>query len=327
LLLSIIIWLLSPTLARFEDSLWSDQGPNWYYWKLPPYDPMYPGGPTYSLVAQIITWSMYAAHQILVWWLIYKTMHTVKTWINGVYKINLIMLFTNLGFVILHIIQTELLYDGLAADVPIWTSQGSVILLLSFMIIIENPRRGIIFGKKANFRQDIVSSLRKYHGYYFAWACVYTFWFHPTTQSWAHFFGFFYMFLLFLQTSLMYVKVHVNKWWTTFLESFVMIHGTLVALLTQSSPMWVMFFLGFLWMIVFTYAYGLGLPKWVNWVLIAVYIGICVFIYAPFGLGRQISYLYRMEMLWIPIILYLVAFVIYYIGILIAKIRQKSVKK
>jgi hypothetical protein len=322
-ILTVIIVLLAPFLARFEDYLLPDEGASWYFWKLPPL-PVLPGTPAYSIIAQIITWSMYGAHQVVNWVLIWYGLTHIKKWTNGLYKFNLIFLVVNLGFIVLHIVQTHWLYDGLAADVPVWTSQGSVILMLSFMLIIDNPRRGFIFGKKINFRKDVVEALRKYHGYYFAWAFVYTFWFHPATAAVAHILGFFYMFLLMLQCSLMYVKIHLNKYWTTFLESFVMIHGATVAYFTQNSPMWVMFFLGFLGMIVFTYSYGLGLNRIGKILVFIAYIGAIVLIYAPFGLNRPATYLARMEMLWIPIILYLVAFLLYYIGVLVAKIRSKK---
>ena len=41
---------------------------------------------------------------------------------------------------------------------------------------------------------------RKYHGYYFAWAIIYTFWYHPMEITGGHLLGFFYMFLLLLHT-------------------------------------------------------------------------------------------------------------------------------
>jgi len=324
IVLTIIIVATAPLLARFEDYLWPDTGADWYLWKLPPDNSLNANAITYSLTAQIITWVMYFAHQVFNWVMLYYGLTRIKNWTDSLYKFNVVFLLGNLAFIILHIIQTHWLYDGLAADTPVWSSQGSVILMLSFMLIIENPRRGFIFGKKLNFRKDIVEALRKYHGYYFAWAFVYTFWFHPATDEVAHVMGFFYMFVLFLQTSLMYVKVHLNKYWTTFLESFVMIHGATVAYFTQNSEMWVMFFLGFLGMIIFTYSYGLGLNRTGIILVNVAYIVILILIYAPFGLNRPATYLMRMEMLWIPIILYLVAILLYYIGVVVSKIKTRK---
>lgn len=43
----------------------------------------------------------------------------------------------------LHLVQTWLWYDGLAQDVPIWSSQGSVIVMLVLILFLEMPRRGL----------------------------------------------------------------------------------------------------------------------------------------------------------------------------------------
>ena len=53
--------------------------------------------------------------------------------------------------------------------------------------------------------------MRKYHGYVFAWATVYTFWYHPMENTAGHLIGFFYMFLLLLQGSLFLTRIHINK--------------------------------------------------------------------------------------------------------------------
>ena len=47
----------------------------------------------------------------------------------------------------LHLVQTWLFYDGLAQDVPEWTSQWSVIVLLAAVLMMENQRRGLVFGR------------------------------------------------------------------------------------------------------------------------------------------------------------------------------------
>ena len=54
----------------------------------------------------------------------------------------------NAGFILLHILQTRIWYDGLAQNVSIWSSQGSVVLMLVLILLMENQRRGLFFGKK-----------------------------------------------------------------------------------------------------------------------------------------------------------------------------------
>ena len=157
-----------------------------------------------------------------------------------------------------HIAQTQLFYDGLAQDVPELTAQGSVALMLILILILETPRRGLILGKKVRFSQRFMQVLRKYHGYLFTWATIYTFWYHPTEGTWGHLLGFFYMFMLFTQGSLIFSRAHLNKWWTFTLEAFVLIHGVAVAIF-QGNNLWPMFAFGFGAMIVLTQIHGLGL--------------------------------------------------------------------
>ncbi|MDA7916273.1 hypothetical protein N9B94_03465 [Verrucomicrobia bacterium] len=64
---------------------------------------------------------------------------------------------------------------GLAQDVSIWSSQWSVIIMLVLILHMENQRRGIVFGKKIRFLTETERVVRKYHGYIFSWAIVYTF--------------------------------------------------------------------------------------------------------------------------------------------------------
>jgi hypothetical protein len=309
LLLTLLIWLLTPLLSRFESTLLPDSGANWYYWKLPNRD----------AVVQTIVWILYAAHQIFVWFsFYYARKHNLK-FSDKLSKINYVLLVGNLVFVLLRILQTHLWYDGLAQDAPIWSSQWSVILFLSFMLVIDNPRRGLLLGVKAPFSQRITNWIKTYHPYYFWWAFVYTFWFHPATGTIAHLFGFLYMFLLFTQGSLMYTTMHLNKYWMAFLESFVLLHGTIVALY-QGTPLWSMFFFGFLGMVIFTYIHGLGLSKKTKYIMLASYLLLILFVYLP----NDSSRLLRLEPLWIPIILYLVAVLFAVLGGLIFKLFFKE---
>ena len=75
--------------------------------------------------------------------------------------------------------------------------------------------------------------------------------------------------------------------------------------------MWPMFFGGFAFMFVFTYQSGLKLSRRVNLSIIGAYVLFLMWVYAPnpIGYGRGVEYLMRMEFLWIPIILYLLALV------------------
>ena len=126
----------------------------------------------------------------------YYAQTRVKKYSTGLHPVNLIALGANVFFILLHFVQTQIWYDGLAQDVSIFSSQGSVILMLVAILLMENKRRGLFWGKKVPLGKRVLSFVRKYHGYLFAWATVYTFWYHPMENTVGHLIGFFYMFLL-----------------------------------------------------------------------------------------------------------------------------------
>jgi hypothetical protein len=122
--------------------------------------------------------------------------------------------------------------------------------------------------------------------------------------------GFFFMFLLFTQMTLAYTRVHLDLRWLVTLQSWVAIHAVFVAVYNTlyfgSADMWPMFFSGFAFMFVFTYMYALNLSKRLQVLITAGYLLFVVFIYipSPYGLGRDPSFLLRLEFLWIPLVLY-----------------------
>ena len=220
------VWLLGPWLESVPHL--PDAGADWYYWRLPE-----PG-----FWNRATAWGFYAVHQVVLWTLIYRAQFVDRlSYTDGMHPLNWLALGLNGLFGVLHIVQTHVWYSGLAEDVSIWSSQVSVVLLLVFVLIMENQRRGMFFTKRAPLKAEAVAFIRKYHGYYFAWAAVFTFWYHPTETTFGHLIGFFYMFLLLVQGSLFFTRAHLNRRWTIFLEVLVLFHGTMVAVLHSAlSP-------------------------------------------------------------------------------------------
>ena len=216
---------------------------------------------------------------------------------------NYLALGVNGLFVVLHLAQTHLWYDGLAQDVSIWSALGSVVVMLVWVLLMENPRRGLFFGKRIGFPRRLTEVARRYHGYYFAWAIAYTFWYHPMEATSGHLIGFLYMFLLMLQGSLLFTRAHVNRWWTLVLEVAVLAHGTLVAIM-QGEGMWPMFAFGFGGIFVITQMHGLSWPRWVRGVVLAAYVAGVLAVYGPFGWARL------SEVLRIPLIDYAAVFLL-----------------
>jgi hypothetical protein len=186
-----------------------------------------------------------------------------------------------------------------------------VALMLMVILILETPRRGLIFGKKVKFQKRFVGIVRQYHGYLFSWAIIYTFWYHPTEGTFGHLAGFFYMFLLLWQSALIFNRAHLNKWWTFTLEFLVLPHGVLVAL-NQGNNMWPMFGFGFGAMLVLTQMHGLGLSTWAKRLL---GVGFLVAAVAAYGLTGRLSEIH--EITRIPILDFAVVGLLYliYLGI------------
>jgi hypothetical protein len=285
--LTFLVWLGGFGVA--DQYLLPDQGASWYRWKLPE--------PTFWTM--LSAWSGYVAHQLVAWGLIFYAQTRVRTYSKTLHPINVVALLANLFFIGLHELQTQLFYDGLAQDVSIFSSQGSVVLLLVVVLLMENRRRGMFFARPMPMKAQVVDFARKYHGYLFSWAAIYTFWYHPMLNTSGHLIGFFYMFLILVQGSLFLTRAHTNRIWTLCLELLVAVHGTLVAIM-QSGPqgLWPMFLFGFLAVFVITQMHGIGLSRRTRTLIGAGYVLAVVASYAWLGFGRA------NEIVRIPIIEY-----------------------
>lgn len=285
--------IFSPLLQRFYPLL-PDKGAWWYFWQT--------AEPT--IAGKISYWLGYALHQILCWLILFKARNIGMAEPGKAHKWNTLLLVVNLAFVSLHLLQTQLFYDGLATDVPVWSSQGSVILMLILVLFLKMPERGIIFGIGRKTPEKMLQFTKKTHGFYISWALVYTFWFHPMEGNWGLLSGFIYMFLLFIQMSLFNTDAHVNSAWQVLLEVFVAVHAFLITIYkewyyNETVGMWPMFLYGFLFLFVFTQVYSLNWPAWLRIVLQLTFIAAVVITYTTV---RDINKLY--EILFIPGALY-----------------------
>jgi hypothetical protein len=111
------------------------------------------------------------------------------------------------------------------------------------------------------------------------------------------------MFLLLLQGSLFFTRMHVNRWWMLTQEVLVLIHGTLVAL-SNAPDFWQMFCFGFAGLFIVTQMHGLGLSIRARWGFLLVYVVAVSVVYSQIGIG-QIH-----QVTLIPLTEYGVAFVL-----------------
>ncbi len=258
-----------------------------------------------TTISHLTAWGGYLLHNLIAWAIIFQAKRQKPKYSANFRWYNWAMIATNVGFIILHWVQSHLWFDGLAQDVPELSALGSVALLLMVVIILETPRRGLVFGKKIKFHQRFMKIVREYHGYLFSWAIIYTFWYHPTAGTIGHLAGFFYMFMLFVQSALIFNRAHLNRVWTFILEVFVLIHGTVVAIF-QGTGLWPMFAFGFGAMVVLTQMYGLGLGTWAKRLIAAGFIALVVVTYTLMGRLTSIH-----EIVRIPILDYSVIFLLY----------------
>lgn len=270
---SLLIWGANAWLADWVLAQRAPGAPRIYPWQL--------AEPTFW--SRATAWGGYLLHQVTIWALIWRAQHAGLTYSARLRPINIALLLATAGFIALHFLQTHLFYDGLAQDVPEWTAMWSVILLLLVVILLENRRRGMAFGLRwGGYVADIGDVVRRYHGYYFAWATIYTFWYHPMVFTQGHALGFFYMFLLFAQAGFVFTRAHLNRWWTLTLELLVLAHGVMVAFM-NADGMWHMFGFGLAGIFFVTQSFGLGWKRRTSWALLAAYaVGLLAF-YSQWG--------------------------------------------
>jgi hypothetical protein len=139
---SALIWWAGERLAAVPHL--PDTGPAWYYWKLPE--------PTFW--SRATAWGFYLLHQLTIWGLIYYAQRSRPRYTTGLHKFNIAALAASAFFISLHFVQTHLWYDGLAQDVSVFSSQGSVIVLLVWVVLAEkcHPCRDQALGPNKPFR-------------------------------------------------------------------------------------------------------------------------------------------------------------------------------
>jgi len=280
---------------------------HWYVWQRA--DP--------DFWSRATAWIGFALHTLGVWGTIYYAQKHYTKYTNTLRGANWVALGINTLFIALHYLQTAFFYDGLAQDIPSWTAQFTVIMMLFVIMAMENKRRGLFFGKKINFRREFYHWLRQYHGYAFSFAVIYTFWYHPMIPTVGHVFGFVHVILVMIQGSLFFTKIHLNNNWKFLLEILVLPHAALVAL-SQGSDIVYMFMFGFMTIFIVTQMHGLGLKSWVKTVFYVGFVGSILFTYLVLRRPGQAN-----EVIRIPAIDYLMIFAMYGLWWLFAKLTGK----
>jgi hypothetical protein len=331
---------------------------SWYFWQLP----------HGTITTRAVAWTLYAAHQIAAWVLLYlqqrrytlsltrasaaagddaKSASVAAGTAAAVQMalpaaggserlgaLNWAQLAVHAVFHALHLVQTHTTYDGLAPDTPEASSQGSVIMLLVFVLAIEFRDRGMLLGwpsagtfgesaftRRVSLNVALLYLVRKYHGYGFLWAAIYTMHYHPAEGTWGHAIGFMHTAFLMLQGGLAYTRAHYQRVWRLVLESWVIFHSGIVAWQTAGpallgTALWPMFVFGFGMLFALTQVFTLvalwrRLPFGVRFVPLAVYVALLVYAYSwiPDSDGRP--WVRMAEIVRIPGLEYLFVIVLF----------------
>lgn len=219
-----------------------DQGAWWYYWRLP--EP--------TVASRLFVWASYVCHQTAAWTHQYHTQKRMMAepeqtrYSPTLRPFNVQQMAIHAFFHLLHLLQTHTTYDGLHGDVSFQSSQASVIALIGVVLAMEAPKRGMVLGIPSHrgLTKAGMYVVRKYHGYVFQYAAIFTFWCHPMEPLWGFLMGFSHTGMLMLQAGLMYTTAHKNPYWRCVLEGWVTVHATAIAM--QTLPGWQQFFFGFL---------------------------------------------------------------------------------
>ncbi|XP_072041949.1 uncharacterized protein [Amphiura filiformis] len=314
----------------------------WYYWQLPP--------EKVTAWSRIFVWLCYIGHQLTIWGTIYYAQRKKTSadfsgpkYSKQISVFNIVPFLLNIIFHVLHLAQTHITYDALAQDVSEASSQGSVIMMLVLVLLMEYRDRGLFFGwptaqhkdkisRKLRFSQAPINLVRKYHGYAFSWAVIYTFWYHPMENTWGHAFGFIHTWMVMLQGSLMYTSLHRNRIWRLVLESWVTLHGLIVAKQTggpdlNGTALWPMFCFGFLWLFTMTQLFGLTFwkkaPWWTKAIPFLCYLAVCVWCYSWIP-DKNGNYFVRLqEIIRIPAIEYICVIFAWFVIDMFLRIKTK----
>lgn len=303
------ILLLGTWLLQFEVAEEPPGATEFFYeWQL--------ANPTFW--SRATAWLGFGLHMLLIWFTTWWAQErTDRKYLGRLRVVNVVALAINAVFVLLHFGQTAIFYDGIAQDLPGWTAQSTVIMMLFVIMMMENRRRGMFFGKKLNFREEFYHWLKRYHGYAFSFAVIYTFWFHPMIPTWGHIVGFMQVMLVMVQGSMIFTKMHVNRKWIFLNEILVLPHAALIAI-NQGGGIVFMFLWGFGTIFIVTQMHGLGLKTWVKNLF---YAGFTISLFLTYAFIREpfeIS-----EIIRIPMIDYILIFLTYGVWLLFARISGK----
>ena len=165
---------------------------------------------------------------------------------------------------------------------------AAVFLALTVALLMQQTERGIVFGFSLNSQTLtlLTNVVRRFHGYVFIWAIVFTFWYHPVEAGIEHLSGFFIILLFTIQACLMYTTAHLGVVWRTLLELQMLFHAVLAEIHRTHRDIWKMFVSGSLAVFVITQMHAFPLTFLNKSVISLAYILLLYFLYYRSSKGR-----------------------------------------
>lgn len=144
-------------------------------------------------------------------------------------------------------------------DLALFAGVSSIMVAFIF----ESRRRGLIFTytPESNLFKEFVTFFKHYHGYLSSFGMVLTFWYHTMECTFAHMTGFFHIFLLLWQSSLIYQQAHRNRYWTATIEMWIILHAAIVSYFQDYPFIHQMFVASFALLFIMGPVWGLPVVK------------------------------------------------------------------
>jgi hypothetical protein len=185
-----------------------------------------------SLLHYVLPWLLYFLHQGLHLRILYKAFKEQPAYSSEWRWFNWAQLKLHGVFLCLKYLQTWTTYDGMAAHLPLAWGVATVASFLFVVYTMHVPTRGIIFGYGTHIKaaNGAALFLRKYHAFFFSFAILNDFWYHPFESTAGHMLGILNDILMLWQSIFIYTHSHRNTYWMLILEIIVLPHSGLIAI-------------------------------------------------------------------------------------------------
>ena len=182
-----------------------------------------------NTLSHLFIWSLYISHQVFHWSMLYYAQNYLKQSSRKIHPFHYWMAGMNLVFVLLHLIQTHVTYDGLVCSHLI--HDHSLLWILWFILalsihIVESDRRGFFLCYSFFHSPKLVKFAKKTLWLLFSAVILFNFWNYPLDVNHNSGLVVQVLELFFIAYScLARTSFHENKYWLLWLEISAMQFG------------------------------------------------------------------------------------------------------